>query len=83
MSYTAELALDREGELVGGRWTGDPADGPDAIFMGLGGPKLEPDGRLSAATEIPWGFVRTLAEKSVEEGPTLPRIDLTTCDTCR
>ena len=60
-----------------------PADGPDAIFMGLGGPKLEPDFRLSAATEIPWGFVRALAEKSVEEGPTLPRIDLTTCDTCR
>jgi inner membrane protein len=83
MSYTAELALDRDGELVGGRWTGDPADGPDAIFMGLGGPKLEPDGRLSAATEIPWGFVRALAEKSVEEGPTTPRLDLATCATCR
>lgn len=83
MSYTAELALDREGELVGGRWTGDPADGPDAIFMGLGGPKLEADGRLSAATEIPWGFVRELAKKAVEDGPSMPRIDLATCEVCR
>lgn len=83
MSYTAEIALDREGELVGGRWTGDPADGPDAIFMGLGGPKLEADGRLSAATEIPWGFVRELAKKAVEDGPSMPRIDLATCEVCR
>lgn len=84
MAYRAEVALDRDGALVGGRWTGDPADGPDAIFMGLDGPKLEPNGTLEAATEIPWRFVRALADKSVEDGPSEPVLDLRVCaDACR
>lgn len=83
MAYTAELALDHDGALVGGRYTGDPADGPDAILLSTGGPKLEGEGKLAAATEIPWAFVRELAKRSVVDTAEAPVLDLRACDACR
>lgn len=74
--YRAIVALDTQGELVGGMWTGDPADGPDDILIASGGPKLENGEMLSAADRIPWSFVRALARASVEEGDAIPTVDL-------
>ena len=83
MAYTAELALDHDGELIGGRYTGDPADGPDAILLSTAGPKLEGEGKLAAANEIPWPFVRELAKASVADTVDTPTLDLRTCEACR
>jgi len=40
MHYTATIAIDAAGELVGGMWTGHPADGPDDVLIASGGPAL-------------------------------------------
>jgi hypothetical protein len=75
MHYHATLALDSKSELLGGRWTGDPADGPDNIYL-LGVPRLLPDGHLEAQDRIPWTFVLDLARASADDGPAVPTIDL-------
>lgn len=75
MHYHATLALDSKSELVGGRWTGDPADGPDNIYL-LGVPKLLPNGHLEAQDQIPWTFVQQLAQASADETTAAPTIDL-------
>jgi len=62
------------GELVGGMWTGHPADGPDDVLIASGGPALKGE-MLSEADHIPWSFVRELAEESVKDGA-MPTIDL-------
>jgi hypothetical protein len=74
MHYTATLALDAAGELVGGMWTGHPADGPDDLLIVTSGPALEGD-MLSEANRIPWSFVRELADASIQEGAQ-PKLDL-------
>lgn len=69
MSYRARLALDGNRELLGGRWTGDPPDGPDNVMIVEGDPELSGD-RLAAADAIPWPFVRELARLSAaDDGP--------------
>lgn len=75
MKYTATLALDSNGEIVGGMWTGDPADGPDDLLVGTDDPALEGD-RLAEANEIPWPFVRELARASADDSAATPTIDL-------
>ena len=81
MKYEATLALDADSELIGGRWTGEPADGPDDVLIVQGGPKLVKGDRLPAADEIPWPFVRELAKASADETSALPTLDLRTqCD---
>jgi len=74
MHYTATIAIDAAGELVGGMWTGHPADGPDDVLIASGGPALKGE-MLSEADHIPWSFVRELAEESVKDGA-MPTIDL-------
>lgn len=74
MHYTATIGLDATGDLVGGMWTGNPADGPDDVLIASGGPALTGE-MLSEADRIPWSFVQALARASVEEGAT-PTIDL-------
>lgn len=74
--YSATLALDDDGMLVGGRWTGDPPNGPDSVGIADGGPALTADGMLVAADRIPWSLVRDLARASVDDAPELPIIDL-------
>jgi inner membrane protein len=76
--YTATLALDSESELIGGRWTGEPADGPDNVFIVSGGPALLEGGKLAAADQMSWPFLQELARASVDEGPEMPTIDLRT-----
>ena len=72
--YTATIALDAAGDLVGGMWTGNPADGPDDVLIASGGPALKGE-MLSEADRVPWSFVDALAQASVKEGE-LPTIDL-------
>ncbi len=74
MHYTATIAIDASGDLVGGMWTGHPADGPDDVLIASGGPALEGE-MLSEANRIPWSFVEELAQASVKDGA-LPTIDL-------
>jgi hypothetical protein len=74
MHYTATIAIDASGDLVGGMWTGHPADGPDDVLIASGGPALEGE-MLSEANRIPWSFVEELAQASVKDGA-MPTIDL-------
>lgn len=74
--YTATIGLDEKGDLVGGRWTGDPADGPDDVVVVDGDPRLVGDGMLFAADQVPWSLVRDLARASADDGPATPTIDL-------
>lgn len=76
MRWTATVGLDANGELFAGRWTGDPADGPDDVVIVGGNPRLVGDGMLKAADKIPWSLVQSLARASVDEGPAAPVIDL-------
>jgi hypothetical protein len=80
-TYHATIALDASSEMIGGRWTGDPAEGPDAAIFVSGGPSIEPNGNLTAADTIPWTFVRELAHAAADDGPARPTLDLRThCD---
>jgi inner membrane protein len=76
--WQATLALDAKQEVIGGRWRGDPANGPDsAAFLG-GGPRL--DGGTGTTLEVhpgmEWPFIRELARASVDEGAGVPRLSL-------
>jgi inner membrane protein len=67
--WTATIALGPKGELLGGRWTGDPAEGPDTVdFIGEGPELLE--GRvLGLNPGVQWAIVDRLARASAGEGP--------------
>jgi inner membrane protein len=79
--YQATIALDATSEMIGGRWTGDPAEGPDNVIIVSGGPKVLDNGMLAAASALPWSFVRELARASADDGPLRPTLDLRTrCD---
>jgi hypothetical protein len=75
-AYTATLALDKDGELVGGRWTGNPPDGPDNVVIIEGGPSLDERGGLTIAKYIPWAFVHDLAQASADDAAVAPSLDL-------
>lgn len=76
MRYTATLALDDAGAIVGGRWTGNPADGPDDLIIVGDEPELVPGGNLRAAFRIPWPLVSELARASADDSTPEPTIDL-------
>lgn len=78
MRYEATLALGPEGELVGGMWTGDPADGPDDVVVVGGGPKVDAEGKLVSAKHVSWPFVRELARASADGAADAPSLDLRT-----
>lgn len=85
MRHRARLALDPDSRITGGMWTGEPADGPDAILVVDGGPKVDARGMLAAAKNIHWPFVRELARASADGASAAPTLDLrTACDgACR
>lgn len=73
--WRAALAIDAAGEIIGGRWTGDPPDGPDnAAFVG-GGPLLEDGGTcLSSQPHLEWPFIDALATASTSDEPGIPTL---------
>lgn len=84
MHFSATLALGEGSELLGGRWTGTPANGIDVVMDVDGPPKVLPNGRLEAADQVPWALVRAIAKASVLPPPGLPTLDLRTdCEGCR
>lgn len=81
MHYRATLALGADGALIGGRWDGDPAEGPDVIAVVSGGPALLSGQRLIHADQLTWPLIRELARASTEETAAVPTLDLrTACD---
>jgi hypothetical protein len=76
MRYSAALALDASGELIGSRWTGDPPDGPDDVVIADGAPKVDASGNLASANAIPWSLVDRLAWASTEDVPGPATVDL-------
>lgn len=76
MRWHASIALDEDMTLIGGRWTGDPPDGPDLVITNGDQPALDESGALVAAPRIPWRLVRELARASVDEGSAVPVVDL-------
>lgn len=66
--WEATLALSEAGELLGGRWRGDPAQGPDdASFFG-GGPRLQGN-MLEVHPGLRWSFIEALASASADDRP--------------
>ncbi|HEY8077952.1 MAG TPA: hypothetical protein VIF62_27690, partial [Labilithrix sp.] len=76
--YAATLALDANTTLIGGRWTGDPPDGPDLVFFPDRDPLVDDAGMLKAADRIPWAFVRELARASADPRAEHPSLDVRT-----
>ena len=74
--WSATLALDEGGAIVGGEWTGDPPDGPDTLSFIAGGPSLTDAGTLEVNEGIRWDVVDALARASVEEQSANPTVDL-------
>ncbi len=76
--WSATLALGANGEFLGGRWTGEPAEGPDTVdFLGHG-PELIEEGRLGVNPGVKWALIQRLARASAGEGPGV--VDLSTPD---
>jgi hypothetical protein len=67
LAYNATLALDKRGEIVGGRWNAPLFHGPDFIWGGKGEaiPPIEPWGHLNANGFIQWEVLKRLQERSV------------------
>ncbi len=78
MTFPAILALDAHGELVGGRWTGDPPDGPDDVMIVSGEPTMIAGSTdtIEAPETLSWAFVERLAKASVDRSDAMPVIDL-------
>ena len=76
--YEATLVIDRDSALIGGRWRGDPPDGPDTILLASPEPSLREGDRLVAAERIPWSLVRELARASADDMDPRPTIDVRT-----
>ena len=79
---TPRLRSRASSEILGARWTDDPADSPDdMVVRRRAEPALEA-GKLKAPdTLLPWPLVRELARVSAEDGDGIPIVDLRTqCD---
>jgi hypothetical protein len=76
-SYRATLALSSSGEVLGGRWGGDPPDGPDMMVFLDGRPLTAEDGgtALQGMPEMDWPFVQALLEASVDALSPQPTVD--------
>ena len=70
--WSATVLLDAAGEIIGGRWRGDPADGPDAAAFVGGGPLLDGGTVLERHPYLQWPFIEALAEASVSPVAELP-----------
>ncbi len=69
--WSGQLAVDAAGELLGGRWTGEPADGPDCLGFPQGGPKLTPVGTLDVNPLLRLDVMLALAHASAGDGGTV------------
>lgn len=77
MTYPATLALDASSNLIGGRWTGDPADGPDHIGFVHDQPSLREDGVTLAPPEfLSLPIILALARASVDDRAEVPTVDV-------
>jgi hypothetical protein len=75
-TWNATLALGEDQQLLGGRWNGDPAIGPDSIAFLSGGPLLTDGGMVEFNPGLKWSVVKALAEASVDDGAPAPRVDV-------
>jgi inner membrane protein len=75
-TWNATLALGAESEILGGRWSGTPAVGPDSIAFLSGGPLLTDGGMVDFNPGLKWSVVEALARASVDEGAAAPSIDV-------
>jgi hypothetical protein len=75
--WSATLALDAERQIIGGRWRGDPPDGPDNVAFCEGGPLLDGGGtHLSSNPNLDWAIIDALATASAQEQQSVPRLQL-------
>jgi hypothetical protein len=75
-AWSAALALDEQGGVIGGKWTGPREAGPDQLAFIEGPPKLTPHGFLEDDPYIQFEVVRALAAASVDPRPDRPALDL-------
>ncbi|RKH64682.1 metal-dependent hydrolase [Corallococcus llansteffanensis] len=73
--YPLTLALDASGEIIGGRYTGDPADGPDQLGVTSAMPALRAEGTVEASPPLRWRPIEALARASVSIDPQPPTVD--------
>jgi inner membrane protein len=73
--YPLTLALDASGEIIGGRYTEDPAEGPDQLAFTGALPAVRPDGTLEAFPSLHWRVIEALARASVSTDPRPPTVD--------
>jgi len=73
--YPLTLALDASGQIIGGRYTGDPADGPDQLEVDDALPQLRADGTVEAFPSLRWQAIEALAHASVSTDPRPPSVD--------
>jgi hypothetical protein len=78
--YPLTLALDASGEIIGGRYTGDPADGPDQLEFNSAAPAVRPDGTVEAFPPLRWRPIEALARASVSTEPLPPTVDASVFD---
>ena len=66
-AWSATLALDEAGTIIGGGWTGDPPDGPDLISFPPSLPWLTDAGMLEVNPKIQWSALAALARASAAQ----------------
>lgn len=71
--WTATLAMDSSGALIGGRWTGDPANGPGRVAFLKDGPLLTEAGMIELNPGLQWTLIEQLARASVDDGTGTPQ----------
>jgi inner membrane protein len=76
LTWPATLALGADGEILGGKWTGVPPDGPDTFLFTSGGPELLDggNGTLAFNPHVKWENVEKLAAASVDETSPAPTV---------
>ncbi|RYZ38635.1 MAG: hypothetical protein EOO71_23210 [Myxococcaceae bacterium] len=75
LHYPLTLALDASGEIIGGRYTGDPADGPDQLGVSSVMPALRADGTVESFPALRWQPIDALARASMSTDPLPPTVD--------
>lgn len=66
--WSGTLALGADSEILGGRWTGEPANGPDCIVFPEGAPRTNDAGTLVVSPTVRPGPVERLAALSAGAG---------------
>lgn len=78
LTYSATLALDARGDIIGGAWSAPEMHGPDMVW----GVKPDHEGvlhteqRLWFNAFVRWDVIRKLHEKSVSDEPGVPVLDV-------